>query len=117
MTINGKRPETIFDWTLPVCNEDERILFDIETGCPYKVSKEYYEKYMDMFTTMIAGALNTPDIGSIFITGTGGSLDNKDDIRDMFYNPEGYNTKSWSDLRTEAINNGTYECKSETEQE
>jgi hypothetical protein len=115
MAINGKKPESLYNWTMPECNENERVLYDIETGAPYKVSKEYYDKYMDMFTTMIAGALNTPDIGSIFITGTGGSLDNKDDIKDMFYNPEGYITKSWSDLRTDAINNGTYGNRRQSE--
>ena len=85
MAINGKRPENLFNWTMPECNENERILYDIESGHPYKVTLEHYNSYMKMLED-IRPKWNE-NIGVVFITGTGGSMNGKDDIKDMFYNP------------------------------
>jgi len=97
--MNGKRPESMFPFPnvaemYKSLKEDEMILFDIESGYPYKVTREYYNWYMGILEAALPRAFrdgNKP-AGAIYVTGTGGEGFSKcSDARELFYNPEKYN--------------------------
>jgi hypothetical protein len=106
--MNGKRPE----WMFPYPNlaemykslkDDEHIIFDIESGYPYRVTREYYEWYMKLYEATIPKAFrdNIKPLGTVWITGTGGEGFSKcSDAREMFYNPEKYNIVENGDSKT-----------------
>jgi len=103
--MNGKRPESYFPNVAEMyksLKEDERILFDIESGFPYKVTKEYYDTYMNMIKGFMYSAPNNKGggiIGQIFITGTGEGFSKcSTDAKEMFYNPEKYNIKPYGEF-------------------
>jgi len=80
--------------------EEYKILYDIESGLPYRVSPEYYDSYMKMLNSIHQSLRETnPYIGQIFIFGTGGEITDNRNMKDMFYNPEGYKTfeNLWDD--------------------
>jgi len=96
--INGKRLPSYFPDIGEMrksLKDGEEIIFDIESGYPYKVTKEYYEWYMKLYEATIPKAFrdNSKPIGAVYITGTGGDGFDKcsDDLKELFCNPEKYN--------------------------
>lgn len=76
-------------------NEKEYTLYDIESGTPYKVSKDHYDRYMKMINDLRCLISGGEKFGKIFITGTGGGEDNSN-LEDMFRNLENYKTVDWN---------------------
>jgi hypothetical protein len=107
--INGKRIPSNFPNVAEMyksLKENERIIFDIESGYPYKVTKEYYDWHMKMWESALPRAFrdNSKPIGIVWITGTGGDGFSKcsTDAKEMFYNPEKYNIKPYGDYDTDS---------------
>ena len=107
--MNGKRPEATFPFPnvaemYKSLKDDEMILFDIETGYPYRVTREYYNWYMELWNSMLPRAFRdgSKPMGVVYITGTGGEGFSKcsTDLKEIFYNPEKYNLKDNGDSKT-----------------
>jgi len=103
--ISGKRPESYFPNIAEMyktLKEDERIIFDIESGYPYKVTKEYYDWYMKLYEAALPKAFR--DSRAVYFTGTGNTegFSKCSDAREMFYNPEKYNIKYYGEFNTDS---------------
>lgn len=103
--INGKRLQTHFPDIVKMqaeLKEDERIIYDIESGYPYKVKKEYYDYYMKLWESAKPKIFKDgKPVGVVFISGTGsdgmGFSKCSEDLKEMFYNPENYNLKEYGE--------------------
>lgn len=87
---------------------DYYYLFDIESGAPYRVSKEYYEWYNKQVQEIfehINTKLDSPHKG-VLIVGTAGDFENNNNFKEIFYNPDNWNIKSFDNTweETKAIN-------------
>lgn len=68
-------------------NPDKRILFDIESGEPEIVSKEYHESYLKMLEDFMPK--NMPEIkGKIICFGTSGNFEDTKSFEDIWKNLE-----------------------------
>lgn len=69
---------------------DHYIIYDLESGAPYEVSKDYYEQYNTWMLRMWEDAmpkLNNNYKGTL-IVGTAGDFDSQNsNFQEMFYNP------------------------------
>lgn len=75
---------------------DYYYLFDIESGYPYKVSKEYYEWYNKTileFFNSVKPNIN-PTFKGTLIMGTAGDFENNN-FEEMFYNPDKYDIRAF----------------------
>lgn len=69
---------------------------DIESGEYEEVTKEYYEGFnrlREAINSRIASQLNESYKGKIMIFGIGGDMEVDNKFRDIFYNPEEYDSK------------------------
>lgn len=74
---------------------EKYILHDIETGLPYEVNKEQYDSYMEILKSVAPKVTN---MGKPIIMGTGGELNESNDLNkmfiDAFFSPNTFNLKS-----------------------
>ena len=97
---NGLRPNSL-SWDMAVIrcmrglleNPNLVIMWDIESGQPYLVTKEYQQSYID-FMDSLRPKENLKPTGLIVMFGTGGSIKKKNSFEDIFYNPDKWNTNN-----------------------
>ncbi len=67
-------------------------IHDIETGWPVEVDKETYDKIQAVRKAMwdAVQPKDKPRVGMIFITGTGGNIDDVQGLEKLFYDPKEY---------------------------
>lgn len=71
--------------------EREYILYDIESGYPYRVSKEVYENYMAAWNS-VRPVLQNKEVGKILFFGTAGEQPNNKNFKNMWTNAEMFKT-------------------------
>ena len=70
---------------------DRYLLQDIESGQWYEVSKQYHDDYLKFIEDISKSITSNSNYkGKVIIFGTGGELDNTEDLQKMFYEPENY---------------------------
>lgn len=71
---NGLNDRVKRAYEIIALDESKKILFDIESGEPQIVSKEYHEKYLQ-FLDDLRPKMNIKSTGKIIVFGTAGSLE------------------------------------------
>lgn len=65
---------------------EKYYLRDIESGCPYEVTKREYEQYLSLWERFMPKFESSK--GTIMIFGTGGDMEGGEDFKNSFYGKE-----------------------------
>lgn len=73
--------------------QNKYYIENIESGIPYQVSKETYDRYIE-FKNYMASLMNPKlkGLGRPIIIGTGGEIE-KNNYKELFYNSENFKIK------------------------
>lgn len=61
------------------------IMFDLESGYPFLATKEYRDKFLEMWESLKTSKVITTE-PKLFLFGTGGKVEGKNDFNDIWNN-------------------------------